>query len=69
MVESNTLYLWYIERPHFFPFFSPFLQVRDLLAEGAKLQIFNGWLSTTINRPATRSLTVLLRKRAVATRR
>ena len=56
----------------FFPLFLSFLASARLACrrgvEGAKLQIFNGWLSTTINRPATRSLTVLLRKRAVATR-
>lgn len=57
----------------FFPLFLSFLASARLACrrgvEGAKLQIFNGWLSTTINRPATRSLTVLLRKRAVRRQR
>ena len=57
-------------RPHFFPLFLfSFLAsatCETWYTRGAKLQIFNGWLSTTINRPATRSLTVLLRERAVA---
>ena len=69
---SQTRCINGIERPHFFPLFLSFLASARLACskgvEGAKLQIFNGWLSTTINRPATRSLTVLLRKRAVATR-